>query len=540
MIAININDTLLDVVKEMLETNDNDLVYIDEHGEKFRINSRHLLDLFIAGVNCDIKCPALLKLSPALIEGAKLEPPHQCLVDIIRYFISIFDSLHDGVLIADRNDIVRYLNKSFERITAAHFKKVVSRFSDEVRPGKLPGVIRSGVPIYGSRRLFEGIDYISDVHPIRNGNINMGGICVSRDITEIKQLQIKFSNCVESYRNLIKKNNGYKAFYTFDNIIGENKELQKVKSIAQKIALSQMPVLVRGESGTGKELFVHAIHLASNRAHQPFVTVNCAAIPNNLLESELFGYIEGAFSGAKKNGKQGLIQLADKGTLFLDEIGEMDIDLQSKLLRAINSGEIQPLGSETSITADVRVIAATNTDLEKAISQNKFRQDLFYRLNASQIFIPPLRERKDDIIKTAQFFLQKHFSGHPLAPLELDADVQQAFVSFRWPGNVRELENIIVFIGNITEDKIISANYLPPVLYEDKQSGWLRPAKYSYRESVQKRTELRDLKNNEEKKAILELLDKYGRRVKDKKRVAAELDISIATLYNKMNVLNIK
>lgn len=543
MIECKNNDTLLSIVCKMLDNADNELFYIAATGDKKNINSRHLLDLFIAGVSSDIQFASLLELSPALLEGAKLELSQELLVNIIRRFVIIFDSLHDGIIIADQDTVVRYLNKSFERITLDKFNRVVGKIVQTVRPGHLSKVISNGTPLFGATRRFQGTDYITDIHPIRSEGKNMGGITVARDITEIKQMQVQLSKYKEDYNDLLKQTKGYKAIYTFADIIGEDEELVKAKKTGEKIAASKISVLIRGESGTGKELFAHAIHLASDRANMPFVTVNCAAIPDSLLESELFGYVEGAFSGAKKGGRQGLMMLANNGTLFLDEIGEMNIDLQTKLLRVISSNQIQPLGGENSVNINVRIIAATNADLEKKIAQNKFRADLFYRLNVSQLFIPPLRERKKDIYKTAYYLLDKHFSKHPLAPLSFDKDTENILQAFHWPGNVRELENTIVFIGSITENNVISSNCLPPVFYRSDNvlaTQEVNQGNNCSSSAPSRKIYLQNAKNEEEKKIIMQLLDLYGSNVEGKKKVAAELGIAISTFYNKLNILGIR
>lgn len=533
MIKCASDDNLLKIVLDLLNSGDTDLVYTDDDGSEKIIDSRHLLDLFIAGVQSDITFKELLALSPALDRNAELELSHKLLVNIIRRFVIIFDTLHDGVIIADENTVARFLNKAFERITKAKFDQIIGRVIETVRPGKLSGVIRTGVPVFNEARSFDDVDYIVDIRPIRNEGINMGGITVARDITEMRQLQTQLSKYKENYNDLLKKTHAYKAIYTFDDIIGDDTELIKVKKVAEKVATSSLPVLIRGESGTGKELFAHAIHLASNRANKPFVTVNCAAIPETLLESELFGYTEGAFSGAKKGGKQGLMTLANTGTLFLDEIGDMNIDLQAKLLRAINSGEVRPLGSEDSENVNVRIIAATNVNLERRINQNKFREDLFYRLNVTQLFIPPLRERKSDIIKTANYFINKHFLHHPLAPLELSRDTRNIFLNFNWPGNIRELENTITFIGSMTDKSEISSNYLPPIFYSPNIIRSATPY-------LQTEQPIMVESDDSEKQRILFLLDTYGKSVESKKKVAQELGVSLATLYNLMNKLGIK
>jgi transcriptional regulator with PAS, ATPase and Fis domain len=326
------------------------------------------------------------------------------------------------------------------------------------------------------------------------------------------------------------------ATYRFEDICGASSALQAAKRLAGKLANSDLPVLLRGESGTGKELFAHAIHLSSARHEQAFVTVNCAAIPGPLLESELFGYNEGAFSGARQSGKTGLITLAHNGTLFLDEIGDMDIELQAKMLRVLQTGEVQPLGSVNKLKVNVRVVAATNRNLESMISAGKFREDLFYRLNVSQIYIPPLRERAQDISALAQHFLAQCI--HPgLGKLELDAATLRTLENYPWPGNVRELENTIRFIANITDRTLITPDYLPQVFLQNRSA---LPEKTAGVTKPDYAADLKTLKQAAEKESIIAALARFDKSVQGKRQAAKQLGISLTTLYARMSALNIK
>ncbi len=252
-----------------------------------------------------------------------------------------------------------------------------------MRPSaRLPEVIKSGEPLYGVHRKVGTVEYIASLHPIIVQGKVIGGVTIASDITEIQNLNkklINYSNKVKGLINRVKDQNVAK--YDFCDILGINPEFQKVVRMAQKLSQSNINVLIRGESGTGKELFAHGIHNASKRAQGPFVVVNCAAIPVNLLESELFGYEAGAFTGANKQGKLGLVEIADDGTIFLDEIGDMNIDLQAKLLRFLQSMGSKG-GRNRNGNCNVRVIAATNRDLESMVGKETFREDLYYRLNA--------------------------------------------------------------------------------------------------------------------------------------------------------------
>jgi len=243
------------------------------------------------------------------------------------------------------------------------------------------------------------------------------------------------------------------------DIIYRAENMKKVVRLIDQIAPSQASVLLTGESGTGKELFARRLHRRSPRIDKPFVAVNCAAIPKELMESELFGHAKGAFTGANQ-ARKGKFELADKGTLFLDEIGELPLDLQTKLLRALAEQVIDVIGKEHPSPVDVRVIAATNQDLGKAVTNGRFRQDLYYRLNVVQVNIPPLRERREDIMLLAEFFLRRYSQGRPLVLID---ETRAALESHNWPGNVRELENICQRLALLAQDDEITPDLLPPL-----------------------------------------------------------------------------
>lgn len=522
----------LPIIHNLLENNDLEIICRDKNsGLEQAVDGRMLLDLFISGFPSSLSLKELLDLSPALLLHNPPSVLEQLLKTNMRRFISVFDSLHDGVLIIDENEVVRYVNKSYERITSMQFKDIIGKVLSVARPGsRLGSVMRTQKAMLGISRTFDSIEYITDMHPIFVAENCVGGISIVRDVSEVQALQTKLGRYRIRYNNLLRQvHKEYTAIYTFKDIIGASPQITNVKTLAAKLASSDMPILIRGESGTGKELFAHAIHLASPRMQQHFVAVNCAAIPGPLLESELFGYVDGAFSGARKGGKKGLIELADTGTLFLDEIGDMDMSLQAKLLRVLQSGELQPVGSEKSKHVDIRIIAATNADLEKKMYEEKFRSDLFYRLNASQVVIPPLRARKADIVPTAEYLLRKHFVEHPLAPLQLSAETREIFTHYYWAGNVRELENTIQFLGNITDSSIISSRCLPPV-FQSNGSGAERIFVQPIPVPI-----LRQRHRHAELKFILEELARQENSVAGKRAAAKNLGISLATLYNRLN-----
>ena len=258
--------------------------------------------------------------------------------------------------------------------------------------------------------------------------------------------------------------------YDFSNMVGSSGGMRQVYEQISQVAGSNTNVLIRGESGTGKELIAHAIHYNSPRAKKPFVKVSCAALPETLIESELFGYEKGAFTGAQAR-KLGRFELADGGTLFLDEIGDLNLTTQIKLLRVIQEREIERLGSTESIKIKVRLIAATNKDLEKAIAESTFREDLYYRLNVFSIFVPPLRERKPDVVALTDFFLEKYTKEHSKNIKRISTPAIDMLMSYHWPGNVRELENAIERAVLVSDGNVIHAHHLPPTLQTAEETG---------------------------------------------------------------------
>ncbi len=259
--------------------------------------------------------------------------------------------------------------------------------------------------------------------------------------------------------------------YQFHNLIGSSPRMQEVFRIIEKVAPSDSTVLIYGESGTGKELVARAIHFYSKRKNHAFLAINCAAIPDTLLESEMFGHEKGSFSGAYTQ-KKGIFEEAHQGTLFLDEIGDLNISLQAKLLRVLQDGEIKRVGGNKVITVDVRVIAATNKNLEEEMQEGRFRQDLYYRLNVVPIFLPSLRERKEDISLLIDFFIKKYGKKFGKVIEKITPDAMDRLLDYSWPGNVRELESVIERTVLLNEDGIIRADDLPQKLLAPKSQSF--------------------------------------------------------------------
>ncbi|EEZ9253596.1 TPA: sigma 54-interacting transcriptional regulator [Escherichia coli] len=315
-----------------------------------------------------------------------------------------------------------------------------------------------------------------------------------------------------------------------EQLVGECRVMRQLKRLISRIAPSPSSVMVVGESGTGKEVVARAIHKLSGRRNKPFIAINCAAIPEQLLESELFGYVKGAFTGASANGKTGLIQAANTGTLFLDEIGDMPLMLQAKLLRAIEAREILPIGASSPIQVDIRIISATNQNLAQFIAEGKFREDLFYRLNVIPITLPPLRERQEDIELLVHYFLHLHTRRLGSVYPGIAPDVVEILRKHRWPGNLRELSNLMEYLVNVVPSgEVIDSTLLPPNLLNNgttEQSDVTEVTEALLSLDDAGGTALEEM----EKQMIREALSRHN----SKKQVADELGIGIATLYRKI------
>jgi transcriptional regulator with PAS, ATPase and Fis domain len=350
-------------------------------------------------------------------------------------------------------------------------------------------------------------------------------------LTEINKLINELDQAKQIIRNL-------EAKYTFDDIKGSHQLIVNTIEKARLAASTPATVILRGESGTGKELFAHAIHNASKRKYSQFIRVNCAAISENLLESELFGYEEGSFTGALKGGKMGLFERADGGTIFLDEIGEIPISMQVKLLRVLQEKEVLRVGGSKSIPVDVRVISATNVDLEKAIENASFRQDLYYRLNVFPIRIPPLRDHKDDLDELIMHLINKFNQEYGRSVTDISSMAMTVIKNYDWPGNIRELENFIgrAIINMKINEKIIMIEHLPKLdsLIGDYNEKPLEEVAFTD-ESLH--MNLAEVTEKAEREYIIKVLRKHDYLREDS---ANALGISVRNLYYKIKKYKIK
>lgn len=374
----------------------------------------------------------------------------------------ILDNAYQGIVLVNAEG--KIIKWNYEKLFGIKEEDVLGKnVEDVIENTRLHIVLKTGnKELYDIQRI-QGHDMIASRTPIiRDGKvIGAVGTVLFKDVKEVKDLASKLKileNTVNIYKNELGKM--YCANYTMDDIITQNSRMLELKNIALKAASSSSTILIVGESGTGKEFFAHAIHEASSRRKAPFIRINCAAIPHELLESELFGYESGAFTGAKKEGKIGKLELANGGTVLLDEISSMPFSMQAKLLRVLEEREFERIGGHAAIKIDIRVIACTNEDLNKLVEKGRFRQDLYYRLNVIEIKIPPLRERLDDIEVLCEDILNRQLETS-FSTKKVSEKAILAMKLYDWPGNVRELRNVLERAANIASGNYITMQHLP-------------------------------------------------------------------------------
>jgi transcriptional regulator with PAS, ATPase and Fis domain len=443
----------------------------------------------------------------------------------------LFADSREGVLVVDANGVVCFVNDKYKKAFSIKKKDIIGQPIAKLNPKeRLTKILKNGktenlvpdksthprftsylIPLTTENKIVgaaEKIVFHSENKTAKGGRIN--GLAEDRSYTVVDYI-----------------GENHTSRYRFDNIIGESSPIQNAKATAKLAAQTNVPILIIGESGTGKELFAHAIHQASGRQHRNFVRLNCSCIPTELIESELFGYESGAFTGASRRGKTGKFELANEGTIFLDEIGDMSLNMQAKLLRVLQEKEFEKIGGTTPKSVDFRIISATNRDLQEMIDLQSFRLDLYYRINAITIKVPPLREIKKDIPLMVQHFLKEFNQMRQKKLFNISAKAEAALMNYDWPGNVRELRNTTERCFYICRGDTLTIEDLPPSVRDYGKSTTVHSGKLPT---------LKKALEDTEKQLVIEALKLTGANRKEASRI---LDIHRTGLYQKMKKYNL-
>jgi transcriptional regulator with PAS, ATPase and Fis domain len=460
----------------------------------------------------------------AVGELSDLRYNRNLLQDKVRFLELILDNIYNGILITDADGYIIYFNKPYGQFLdvdpAAQIGKHVTEVIENTR---MHIVAKTGKAEINEPHSIKGQTMVVQRIPIKQdgkvvavfGQVMFKHVSdVGKLAKELDLLQSKLKLYEEELLTLRAER------YTFDSILGANPVIVGLKKEALRAAATSFPVLITGESGTGKEIFAQAIHNASPRRLHPFIRINCASIPRELFESELFGYEKGAFTGASASGKHGKLELAGRGTVFLDEIGDLPLDLQPKILRVLEEKELERIGGSTPVKLDFHLIAASNQPIEEMVRDGRFRKDLFYRLNVIRLDIPPLRERRDDIIPIAKNLLKRMAEDLPFREIKIDPTAEVVFLNYDWPGNVRELINVLSRVSCQLERNTIMPYDLPLFMRKGREiSGGAQEAS------------LGSVIDAAEKEAIVGALKSAGN---NKTAAAALLGIHRTHLYKKM------
>lgn len=456
----------------------------------------------------------------ALEEAQKLVGVRSKRLESSELLNTIIESSTDGIIYIDRDERIIIFNPMAEEIFSVSADCAIGRPVTEVIPNtRLPLVVAKGIPEIGEIQQVGSKMIATKRIPIKIGGEVIGAVANFQDVTQLQRYEHDIRQKLYA-KGLIAK-------MTIDDIVGTSPAIKAAKERACQYGETSSTVLITGESGTGKEMFAQSIHNLSERRKGPFVAVNCASLPENLLESELFGYEEGAFTGARKGGKMGLIEIAHNGTIFLDEISEMNLVLQSRLLRVLQEKEVMRLGGDRLIAVDVRFIAATNQNLQELIQKKQFRQDLYYRLDILRLHIPPLRERATDIPILAEFFIDKFCRQHK-KHVRITPGVMKLLKRYHWPGNIRELANILERAVLLASGDKIEENCIREALLYNSNITNITPSEC---ETPPTADSLSNLEQHTIKRILVEEGYNYS-------KAAARLGINRTTLWRKLHKLD--
>ncbi|WP_342512081.1 sigma 54-interacting transcriptional regulator [Sporosarcina sp. FSL K6-1522] len=438
-------------------------------------------------------------------------------------FRDIIEYAYDGLVVVDKEGYIQMLSQSYADFLGVHQESSIGKHVTEVIENtRMHIVAKTGKQETAELQKVNNNYMIASRTPILKQGKIIGAVgkLLFKNVSQFTALSKRIQsleNELKMYKGVFHERN--KATYMFDHLIGNSTVFKDVKDQAKKVAKSDSNVLILGQSGTGKELFAHSIHNESRRAMGVFVKVNCAAIPTELLESELFGYEEGSFTGAKRGGKTGRFEAANGGTIFLDEIGELPLHMQVKLLRVLQEKEVERIGATGTIPVDVRVIAATNRNLEEMVAIGEFRLDLFYRLKVMEIHVPSLNERMEDIEMLVNYFLEKYQKIMKIRVRGISDQALHLLRGYSWPGNIRELENTMERALNMVDDEdVIESKHLPGDITGNHQAVSIRP--------------LAKVLEETERNAIIACLRQLNG---NKTETAKKLGISRTALYEKIN-----
>jgi len=474
----------------------------------------------------------------------------------------ILDCAYEGVAVVDENAIVREFNDAYSRFTGIKKEDAIGKHVQQVIDNtNLHNTVKTGLPERGVIQYINGQPMVVNRIPIWREDKVVGaiGMLIFEGVGDLYRIYERFQEMAIKDQPLKMLHQAEPKNLRIEHIIGESESISRVKQLARKVAKTSATVLITGESGTGKEMLASSIHHLSSVSNGPFISVNCGAIPENLFESELFGYDEGAFTGAKKGGKPGKFELAQNGTIFLDEIAELSLVAQTKLLRVLQEREVEHVGGTKKYKINARIIAATNKDLKKMVALGEFREDLYYRINVIEIHIPPLRERVEDIPLLISYFLKSTCKKNNIEEKMITKETMSVFLQYPWFGNIRELANTIEKLVILSEGQIIDIYHLPRYMKEigrmnpqetisnhnitsniDSNFSSLEAKMYEgvhQNENQTILTQAKQLKDKTEKEMIITCLKKVGG---NKSKAAKQLGIHRTTLYQKLKKYGIE